>query len=88
MKILKDWDKLPRPITRELLLTIYNSGTPINCQGLSCGKDCVFGLGEITRHKYMCGLPHPELLFDRLFEHGLITKAEALDMVLSESKEN
>lgn len=88
MKIPKDWDKLSRPITRELLLRVYNGGVPINCKGLSCVRGCVFGISEITNNKYMCGLPRPELLFDRLLEHGLITKGEALDMVLSESKEN
>ena len=83
--VIKGWDKLPRPITRELIYSEYANSRYVSCGGIICGE-CIFHLGK-EPNTFKCGLQFPEEIVDRLVEYNLITKAEGLAIILDTDKE-
>lgn len=78
-RLPKGFENLPRPITKKVLLLEYNgtkNDEKVSCPSKKC-KDCLFDLPEGA-----CLFSRPEDGVDILLKYNLITKAEALDILL------
>lgn len=82
--VIKGWDNLPRPITRELIYSEYFNSKYVSCSNTICGE-CIFCLGR-EPGMLNCGMQFPEEIVDRLVEYNLITKAEGLTIILDTGK--